>query len=297
MSDDVADLMQVVESTARIEERQRRRAFGVTVAVVVLAGLWLVLSVLAAGKLESQKSAAEQTLAGLRSERTKIEAELKTKQGEREEVAKALEKSQVALLETQAGFAAQQQAITGFLLEAMDSSEVKRIGPSVDWKAVQAEVSALKPGRRQSAVLIALLSTWKEVRYQSGGKTLEATDGQRFVDLVISKAGLPPTTVGDNERASVALMRRFHAQTSNPQPGDLMFFRSKGACRVDGGGNACCMYLAPGKPGGPGICVGLPIMLSTRAAQVLDTGSRDDGIVSQCEFIGYFHVPYEEHGR
>ena len=180
----------------------------------------------------------------------------------------------------------------------LDAGPVKRLGTAVEWSSVQASIMQLAPGRRRTAVLIALMSTWREVAYQDGGTTLIATDGQRFVDLVISYAGLPPTVPGfpgmpekklGNKRGSEALIARFGEPNpaSSPKAGDLMFFDGP-SCKAPG--SPCCIYLAPGRGESPGICVGLPVAHKRRAAQVLDSGHDPD---FRCRFRGYVPIPYE----
>jgi hypothetical protein len=291
-TDDTLTLLKELDRRSSI---LRKRASIWAWASVVLAGAVLA-ALLSVGS--SRVAALEEKQGGLEASVKDANTRLKTAVTAEQVSKKALAERETKLSETERAWRAQQGAISTFLSATLDSEKVMRWGKAVDWDSVRASVASLPSGRRQTAVLIALMVTWRDVRYLDGGTTLAATDGQRFIDLVVVHAGLPPTLPGKpgmppdsmgNQRASDALLKRFGQPDPklSPEPGDLMFFDGP-SCRAPG--SPCCMYLAKGKGTSPGICVGLPVAHPREAAQVIDSGNEQ---YFPCKFRGYVRVPYE----
>ena len=116
----------------------------------------------------------------------------------------------------------------------------------------------MKPGPRQTALLSALLVSWKKTPFVNGGVSLETgIDSPRFAILILESVGVPklpfggPWRAGDG-RLSDKVRECFPNLTSTPEPGDLMFIlvsESSGRFVTFYLGNQACLGNDGSRPG------------------------------------------------
>jgi hypothetical protein len=199
---------------------------------------------------------------------------------------KELEQARTALDSTQAG-------MLSFIADLSRRGEIQLLDSSVDWDDVQEHILAMPPGRRRNAVLSAILYAWKTIPFgATGNSAVTGFNSPRFALRVLEHVGIKIDTLPGVQLIGPQLLRRFpHISKSAARLGDLMVFQWTPLGRGTPS-TAVLMLLAPGRPQGYGIGIG---MLNTGApVQVIDT-SCEPG--RNCPYLGTFvtflRVPYE----
>ena len=142
-----------------------------------------------------------------------------------------------------------QGSLLDFLASATSQEQVKliRLNPSV-WQTTKAKLILLPAGQRKNAIFGSILLAWKDIPFTYSGNTLGAgLDSTTYMNFVLSNAGVN-IPKKEHSLLSEDMMRVFQ-KVKKPKPGDLMFYKG-------GTGNFVVMYLAEGKPGSRGICIG-----------------------------------------
>lgn len=276
------DLRAFAAEVAAIERRGQRRVNVALLGAIVAAGLVVVGSLVALRELEQKRAELQNNIANLQTNIAAAKATLSAKENEIQSKGREKAKIETRLENVQQTVS----ALEAFLMTVLDPRSIHRIGPGVDWDRLKAQIRNVKPGARQTAVFVAMLTAWKEVRNVDGGSSPSTgMDSPRFLNFALRSVGRGVESFDPSVPASTQLMHRFK-QAPRPEPGDLMFYRTGPGCA--GVGNPGCMYLGPGKSGGEGVCVGSPY--SRGVLQVMDTADFPNG----CAFLGYFAVPYDQ---
>jgi len=175
---------------------------------------------------------------------------------------------------------AAQENLLDFLAQATSGGEIKLLSISdSEWARTKEEIISLPPGQRQKAVLGAILLAWKDIPFKLGGKTLGGgLDSTTFVKFVISKAGIEIPNPPDRRPSDV--MMQLFTKVESPAPGDVMFYTGKV-------GSFSLIYLAKGRPGGQGICIGT--FETGQPVQILDSSDLN---TTDFPFKGYYRVNY-----
>jgi len=175
--------------------------------------------------------------------------------------------------------------LTDFLIRLIrTTSENKAISDYgfIDWERITKSIVNLPSGKRKSAVLIALLLTWKEMPFELGSKSPSVGfDSPSFLAYVIGQAGIVVRR-NPNEIMSQSLMANFK-KVDKPLPGDLIFYKGNV-------GSFGLMYICEGQENGQGIAVG-----TLQKQHPLTLYETIFVIRKYFPFIGYYRVNYEDY--
>lgn len=249
-----AELRELLSEVALRESRARTRSLIYIIIPLLVGGLWMWFSVQKVRRLQEQSGALEKNAGELQEQIKRLRGETKD------------------LTLTQEG-------VLDFLAKVTSSQGIRLLDSDVDWDQTKKAILGLPNGQRKQAVLGAILLAWKEIPFTLGKDSLsQGFDSPRFVRLVLSQVGI---SIPDepNRRLSETIMRRF-SRVDEPMPGDLIFYRGNV-------GNFVMIYLAPGKPGGQGICVGT--FESGQPVQIMDSSRFNTAVYP---FLDYYHVDY-----
>lgn len=249
-----AELRELLSEVALRERRARTRSLIYIIIPLLVGGLWMWFSVQKVRRLQEQSDALEKNA------------------GELQEQIKRLRGETTDLTLTQ-------ESVLDFLAKVTSSQRIQLIDSDVNWDQTKKEVLGLPPGQRKQAVLGGILLAWKEIPFGLSGNSLtEGIDSPRFIRLVLSQVGIE---IPDepNRRLSETIMSKF-SRTDTPKPGDLIFYRGNI-------GSFVMIYLAQGKPGGQGICVGT--LQPGAPVQIMDSSNITTGTHP---FLGYYRVGY-----
>jgi len=249
-----AELRQLLSEVALREKQARARSLIYIIIPVLVGGLWMWLSVQKVQRLEEQSDTLERTVKELQEQIQRLRGETKD------------------LTQTQEG-------VLDFLAKVTRSQQIQLIDSDVNWDQTKKQVLALPAGQRKQAVLGAILLAWKKIPFGLTRNSLaEGIDSPRFVRSVLAQVGIE---ISDepNRRLSESIMSRF-SKVETPEPGDLIFYRGNI-------GSFVMIYLAQGKPGGQGICVGT--LQPGEPVQIMDSSNITTG---SHPFLGYYRVGF-----
>jgi hypothetical protein len=275
------------ETTELLDQRMRstfKRQRQLSIAVYALA---LVVSAIGLAAILNETARARSELAAVQALKSDAETKLtESRKLIRERTAELQTlQAQTHSLGEQVGQLEKLRAgLLDFLGKISASSNLLFLDADVDWKRTQATILGMRPGSRQSALLSAILVSWKQVPFSLSGNSLETgINSPHFALLILDSVGvknLPRQDVwreGD-PRLSDLVLRRFSTKTTSPEPGDLMITWVSGTS-----GRLVTFYL------GEGACLG-------------NDGSRAGFRIFQCEAyvrsrgwtnpIEYHHVDY-----
>lgn len=152
----------------------------------------------------------------------------------------------------------------------------------IDWDNVSKTVVDLPSGKRKTAVLIALLMTWKEIPFKLGTKSPSAGfDSPSFLAYVLDQVGIE-VSKQSNEFLSVSLMNKFK-EVKEPLPGDLIFYKGQI-------GNFGLIYLSDSDKSKQGIAIG-----TLQAISPLGVYETKYINTFYFPFKGFFRVNYEDY--
>jgi hypothetical protein len=266
-----SDLAAKPETTERLDRqmhssvrRQRRLSLLIYLIALGFSAVWIAVIV-------REAAHAKTKLAAMQTEQVKVRDELKVAQQalvKRSLELKSLEATAHRVELQLRSLEKSRSEIFEFLGQVSSSSHLPFLDQDVDWQRTRSRILAMTPSPRQSALLYAILLSWKKTPFKFGGDSLEAgIDSPRFVLLVLGLAGvrdLPkPKPAADwktgDPRVSDLVLEHFPSATTAPEPGDLMSTFVSGSA-----GRLITFYL------GEGVCLG-------------NDGSREGFRIFNCE--------------
>lgn len=176
-----------------------------------------------------------------------------------------------------------EKKLADFLIQLLRTTEENSTrGNDIDWNKVAQSIIDLPSGKRKTAVLIALLMTWKEIPFDLGTSNPSmGFDSPSFLIYVLNQVGIN-VDKKPKEFLSVAIMNKFQ-KIDKPLPGDLIFYKGQT-------GNFGLMYLCGGDEEGQGVAIGTLQSISPLAIYETKYINRPF-----FPFIGFYRVNYEDH--
>lgn len=118
-----------------------------------------------------------------------------------------------------------QATVVASLGEVLTERDVKVLDPDVRFADIQSDFNDLSPGVRKRAMLIALLMTWKSIKFKPGGTSLvDGLGSVEFLLFVLDRVGItiPPPAAG--QLRSESLMAAL-TKVEMPQVGDIAMYK------------------------------------------------------------------------
>jgi cell wall-associated NlpC family hydrolase len=201
---------------------------------------------------------------------------------QKQSVVDSLDITKANLTQNIVGLKNDEKKLTLFVINLLSSSSQNnnQYGAGINWEIVTDRIINLPSGKRKTAVMIALLMTWKEIPFQLGQNSMRSGfDSPSFLIYVLKEVGINVKNA-QGELNSVNLMNSFE-KVEKPQPGDLMFYKGQV-------GNFGFIYICEGDKSGKGIGIG-----TVQAAHPLALYETKYVREEYFPFIGYYKVNYE----
>jgi len=180
----------------------------------------LVYSYLSLTNLETSIQEKTGKLAALEEQLEFARADIRAKTGKLAVLEEQLEIARSETLDVEAT----QREILEFLGKVLDGEPIRIFDAQVDWEGVQQQLGELRAGPAKSAIMNAILLSWKDIQFDLGGDALESGfDSSTFLLKVLRSVGVV-IEVPEGVLPSTAI-KQASCLVENAQPGDIAFFK------------------------------------------------------------------------